>query len=370
MLARVETRIDSASKDTLARPRRMRSMCSDPTLHNRFAAAAVALLAILIACGSSQADSVVNFWLSNSNAGPEAPVIYAFPGAMGQIDVWARPAANHQLLGFSLNLEADSPGALTFDDVEVHNPQLQGIVRHQLVFDSETGLVIEPGSIPGFSGFSFIAGGGLPNAVGIGPDCDDDDPFCSMASGLPSWHVATVTYHAGLEFGATNLFLEIGQQGLWQTTPAADPPHNPLDTSAVFGLPNDLVHEWDNDPFSPPPDHRDMHRAGTAPDAVIRIATADFDQDGDVDGADFLAWQRGLGVGTTLAEGDADGNGAVNGIDLAAWRFQFGATPAALPVGAAVPEPSGVAIWLAFVVIDRVALRRRNPANRRPSPSP
>ena len=42
---------------------------------------------------------------------------------------------------------------------------------------------------------------------------------------------------------------------------------------------------------------------------ILAADSADFDQDGDVDGQDFLAWQRGLGNGSTFEEGDANGDG-------------------------------------------------------------
>lgn len=54
---------------------------------------------------------------------------------------------------------------------------------------------------------------------------------------------------------------------------------------------------------------------------------ADFDLDGDVDGNDFLLWQRGLGTPAptaTKGDGDADNDGDVDGDDLAAWRANFG----------------------------------------------
>jgi hypothetical protein len=78
----------------------------------------------------------------------------------------------------------------------------------------------------------------------------------------------------------------------------------------------------------------------------ITALTADFDGDADVDGADFLTWQRGLGVssGAQRDDGDANGDGAVNGFDLTLWRVQFG-DPAALPVVASVPEPSASIIF-------------------------
>jgi hypothetical protein len=84
---------------------------------------------------------------------------------------------------------------------------------------------------------------------------------------------------------------------------------------------------------------------------------ADFDADGDVDGADFLKWQRGLGLigqnGNT--NGDADGDGDVTGADLAIWKQQFGGTGAV--VGAsAIPEPSS--IGLAILGIGGILVRR------------
>jgi hypothetical protein len=73
--------------------------------------------------------------------------------------------------------------------------------------------------------------------------------------------------------------------------------------------------------------------------------TADFDDDGDVDGADFLTWQQNNGAaGTgTPATGDANGDMNVDAADLSVWQAQFGMpqSPAA-----AVPEPAGLVLGL------------------------
>lgn len=73
---------------------------------------------------------------------------------------------------------------------------------------------------------------------------------------------------------------------------------------------------------------------------------ADFDNSGDVDGRDFLIWQRGFGSGTTNATGDANGDGTVNSADLAIWQNQYGGAPL-LSSLSAVPEPS--TLLIAFV---------------------
>jgi hypothetical protein len=61
-------------------------------------------------------------------------------------------------------------------------------------------------------------------------------------------------------------------------------------------------------------------------ESALSAFSADFDLDGDVDGRDFLAWQRGVGInaGATKAQGDANGDGRVNSADLTLLKAQFG----------------------------------------------
>jgi hypothetical protein len=62
---------------------------------------------------------------------------------------------------------------------------------------------------------------------------------------------------------------------------------------------------------------------------------ADFDQDNDVDGTDFLTWQRNVGKssGATQSQGSVNGDGDVDGDDLAVWELQFGETLSASSTG-------------------------------------
>lgn len=76
--------------------------------------------------------------------------------------------------------------------------------------------------------------------------------------------------------------------------------------------------------------------------------TGDFDADGDVDGADFLAWQNGFGIasGASRTQGDANADGDVDRFDLAVWKAQFGASGLASSTSSGVPEPSTVLLLI------------------------
>jgi len=86
---------------------------------------------------------------------------------------------------------------------------------------------------------------------------------------------------------------------------------------------------------------------------------ADFDNDGDIDGKDFLIWQTGFGgAGVARSDGNANGDLAIDGLDLAVWKSQFGGVA---PLSAAlntVPEPGGLALALLLTLSAAFATRR------------
>jgi hypothetical protein len=89
-------------------------------------------------------------------------------------------------------------------------------------------------------------------------------------------------------------------------------------------------------------------------------SSGDFDQDGDVDGRDFLVWQRNFGTNNSpravLDAGDGDYDGDVDGDDLAVWQAQYGGGALA---AVTIPEPAS---WLLLLGIVSVGCVRRNAA--------
>jgi hypothetical protein len=75
------------------------------------------------------------------------------------------------------------------------------------------------------------------------------------------------------------------------------------------------------------------------------VEDADFDGDGDVDGRDFLTWQRGFGLTEQQNNslGDANGDGDIDAADLAVWQTQYG-QPSELATQTAVPEPTSLVL--------------------------
>ncbi len=61
---------------------------------------------------------------------------------------------------------------------------------------------------------------------------------------------------------------------------------------------------------------------------VMFTQPTDFQDDGDTDGFDFLAWQRNAGTtsGASKSDGDANFSGSVDDTDLALWELQYGKT--------------------------------------------
>jgi hypothetical protein len=96
----------------------------------------------------------------------------------------------------------------------------------------------------------------------------------------------------------------------------------------------------------------------------LALAVGDFDFDADVDGADFLVWQREIGVAHP-SPADMDRNGLVDGEDLGMWRDRFGAAPSGLSTTLAIAEPSAGAAMLPLFALGWIVRRARGGYLRR-----
>ncbi len=83
----------------------------------------------------------------------------------------------------------------------------------------------------------------------------------------------------------------------------------------------------------------------------------DFNGNGDVDGRDFLTWQREVGVAVEAGNGaDGNGDGMVDTLDLEIWQRHFGESINELSAIASVPEPHSLVLVVGVVFC---CIRRR-----------
>jgi hypothetical protein len=114
--------------------------------------------------------------------------------------------------------------------------------------------------------------------------------------------------------------------------------------------------------MAPPANTASAALAGTAFLDNFRVLNGipgDFDDDGDIDRDDLLAWR---GAYAQTAAGNADGDGDSDGNDFLIWQQNLGVdlSPNAAPASAAVPEPSAGALGiLAFAALAAGGRRQR-----------
>ncbi|GEM_PF-2463262 len=82
--------------------------------------------------------------------------------------------------------------------------------------------------------------------------------------------------------------------------------------------------------------------------SAVPLLESDHDLDGDVDGRDFLIWQRNHG--TANCNGDANSDNLVDGVDLGVWHTQYGSFVSPLVAAVAVPEPYSLTLMGAMLL--------------------
>jgi len=85
------------------------------------------------------------------------------------------------------------------------------------------------------------------------------------------------------------------------------------------------------------------------------VYEADFNENGQVGAQDLSRWQDNFGTltGTTHSQGDADGDADIDGADFLTWQRQLGSSIPAISAATGVPEPAtcwmlalaGMVLW-------------------------
>lgn len=166
----------------------------------------------------------------------------------------------------------------------------------------------------------------LVNTASFTADLELDSMLGSGDTGVLTTDLATFTGGSALAAGASNMFTAM------------------LDTSSAgtFTASYTLSFSDEDLPGATTLADLTLNLMGTVEAAIVE--NADFNGDNFVDGSDFLIWQTGFGIGTTLAEGDANDDNSVDALDLAVWETQYGVSP--LASAASVPEPTAGLLML------------------------
>ncbi|MBA3482154.1 MAG: hypothetical protein H0T51_10105 [Pirellulales bacterium] len=196
---------------------------------------------------------------------------------------------------------------------------------------------------------------------GIGYDADDDGGF-ALSDGT-EFDADGVAVTGLPDEDATPLdpddwYREGWFTGVWSYTLAnADPWSGDDWTESQLGPSfRPLVDgAWDSWAFASPIVLGAFAQNPVAAEPPANETSADFDGDGNVDGGDFLTWQRGLGLtaGAERVDGDANGDFAVDALDLEVWKSGFGVAAtggSGVAASMAIPEPPG-SVHAAFVVL-------------------
>jgi hypothetical protein len=225
-------------------------------------------------------------------------------------------------------------GSISFDTTE---PSPEGTPR-----DWHYGIDTAPST--GQTDFLSIAVHELAHVLGFGLS----DVYDNQISGSTYQGPATTEINGGIGVPVVS--------GHWvngtRSPPYADPPLAAMNGSIVLGS---------RIPFTPL-DYAALKDIGwEVPDALLGLP-GDINSDLDVDGSDFMQWQRYFGVtsGASLATGDLDGDHDVDRYDGWILRRNLGMVETAISQAAAfqVPEPATTSLclsgFLVFLALTRI----------------
>jgi hypothetical protein len=296
----------------------------------------------------------ISFRARVPNTGP-LDDLYLGPAGSTSVVPWINPAVNPNGRGA---LMMNGRGTINVVQNDPDNFSLDSLVGFSLVTSTD---VAEYKNGGGTGSITSTTSGGLimNNRVGSTPDNNTDSRAPGTLNILPmsdaslnDWHEFWVTIQASTSGGGTHQ-VKVYMDG--STTPQAFSVTASAPGNASYANSQSAFLEMgvsDNDAWGAIDVDFFSYKLGVIAPVAAPAADADFDNNGIVDGRDFLIWQRNSGVnnGANNGSGDSDGNGAVNAADLAVWKSQFGTAGLAASIGG-VPEPAGLAIMLTSVAV-------------------
>lgn len=338
--------------------------------------ATFAFVAICFTITGTATAASARFWISTtsqSTAGPDAPVptINLPIGTTQTIYVWAQPATNSgtfkNLYNLSLNLVAAPAGTAVYDIRDTFQVNEAGGDRFQPQFIRDSNSASFP--ISSSWSESAVLSGNLDAIIGLSAGLAQTTAYHGIGlqqtgdNGNPlvtAWRIASVELFGVKDSGTAQLHLQVGSLGMNHAGETS------VDTFVTFGSTSDPVYNAK--------DHREMTFPNQisplvdAPDLIVFGVPishpGDFDSNGAVDGADFVAWQTNFPkpTGALRSQGDADSDGDVDGADFVVWQTNFPFSPG--PGITPVPEPHALlsALLATFGLLTAFNQRKRTAA--------
>jgi len=269
--------------------------------------------------------------------------------------IWAQPATDSmgnfkQLQNMTLDVISRAP-LIDFLDGEalLDNPlsRFSTVRDGDTQFENNPDLALttktpseildgEPDEILGLQGLNLSTSvPSLDPSVGIGPDCVSSELCVSTSHGPSAWQIGSFGVQSIGLTGSVAIHLQIGAGGMNHLNEAGDMIESTSLTNVIFSATSQTpVYN-----AGPGPDSRQFTDfANDEPEVLIHISdqlAGDYNANGAVDGADFLAWQRTFSTSATLPNRRIGQTGVIGQGDLFAWEANYGkiSVPAVLSSG-------------------------------------